>query len=69
MRDFELLQAVCSQREVNEQTRISTIYGGTEDRDPARGGQASRRRFRAVQCPVLARLEPLALAIAVTDSS
>jgi hypothetical protein len=36
MGDFELLRAVCSQRELNEQTRISTIYGGAEDRDPAR---------------------------------
>jgi putative transposase len=29
MRDFDLLQVVCRGSEVNEQTRASTIYGGT----------------------------------------
>ncbi len=40
MRDFELLRAPRRESEVDEQTRISTIHGGTEDRDPARGGSA-----------------------------
>src|ERR1039458_9132911 len=38
MRDFDLLQAACRGSEVNEQTRASTIYGGAEIRDFARGG-------------------------------
>jgi hypothetical protein len=31
MRDFELLQAPCRRSEVNEQTRVSAVYGGTEN--------------------------------------
>jgi len=56
MRDFELLQASCRQSEVDEQTRISTIYGGAEDRDPTRGGSARRDGERGLPAP-----QPIAL--------
>src|SRR5665213_366749 len=42
MRDFDVLQALCRGNEVNEQTRISPIHGGAEDRDFTRGGSARR---------------------------
>ena len=42
MRDFDLLRAPRRRSEVNEQTRTSTIYGGTENGDFTRGGSARR---------------------------
>src|SRR5271169_6158995 len=48
MRDFELLQASCRRSEVNEQTRVSAVYGGPEDRDFTRGGSARRNGERGV---------------------
>ena len=38
MRDFDLLRAPRRGSEVNEQTRISTIHCGAENRDATRGG-------------------------------
>ena len=48
MRDFELLQAPCRRSEVNEQTRVSAVYGGPEDRDFTRSGSAWRNGERGV---------------------
>jgi hypothetical protein len=48
MRDFELLRAPRRRSEVDEQTRTSTIYGGTETRDSTRGGSARRDGERGV---------------------
>ena len=51
MRDFGLLWVPRRWSEANEQT---TIYGGAEDRDPARGGAAWRDGKRGVPAPWLA---------------
>src|ERR1017187_5210468 len=48
MRDFDLLQAPRRRSEVDEQTRTSTIYGGTETGDFTRGGSARRDGERGV---------------------
>src|ERR1022692_2833863 len=48
MRDFDLPQAPCRGSEVDEQTRISEIHGGAEDRDLTRGGPARRDGERGV---------------------
>src|ERR1019366_10356910 len=51
MRDFDLLQAACRGSEVNEQTRASTIYGGAEIRDFARGGSTWCAGERGMPAP------------------
>src|ERR1035438_1564056 len=48
MRDFDLLRAPRRWSEVDEQTRTSTIYGGTETGDSTRGGPARRDGERGV---------------------
>ena len=48
MRDFELLRAPRRRSEVDEQTRISTIYGRTETGDFTRCGSAWRDGERGV---------------------
>lgn len=67
MRDFDLLQAVCSQSEVNEHTGISTIYGGAEDRDPARGRAAWRHGERGMPAPWLGAVDSISVARAVAQ--
>src|ERR1700677_2629023 len=53
MRDFELLRAPRRRSEVNEQTRVSAVYGGPEDRDFTRGGSARRNGERGVPAVAL----------------
>ena len=48
MRDFDLLRAARRWSEADEQTRISTIYGGAETGDPARGRATRRHGERGV---------------------
>ena len=62
MRDFDLLQAPCSRSEVNEQTRTSTINGGTETGDFTRGGSARRECERGMPTAWIGALSLLPLA-------
>src|ERR1700722_18174972 len=48
MRDFDLLRKPRRWSEVDEQARVSTIYGGTEAGDLTRGGSAGRDGERGV---------------------
>lgn len=62
MRDFELLRAPRRRSEVDEQTRTSTIYGGTETGDFEGGGPARRDCERGVPAPCIGGIGILSLA-------
>src|ERR1700680_448120 len=62
MRDFELLRMPRRRSEVDEQTRTSTIYCGTETGNFKGGGPAGRDRERGVPAPCIGGIGVLSLA-------
>ncbi len=62
MRDFELLRGACRRSEVDEQTRVSTIYGGTDAGDFAGSGATRGNGERDVPAPRFVAVRIVSLA-------